>query len=59
VADFAAELGITDEEAVERLQARNLKAKPLDTLRAVALSAGMRPFEVLEILKQGSPSASK
>ena len=50
---IAAELGLKTEDAIELLRAKNLQAKPEDTIRTVAFSAGMRPFEVVEILKLG------
>jgi hypothetical protein len=50
---IAAELGLKTEDAIELLRAKKLQAKPEDTIRTVAVSAGMRPFEVVEILKQG------
>ena len=50
---MAAELGLKTEDAIELLRANKLQAKPEDTIRTVALGAGIRPFEVVEILKQG------
>jgi hypothetical protein len=53
VAAVAAELGLTTDDALARLRTNNLQANPDDTIRTVASKSGLRPFEVVEILKQG------
>jgi len=54
VTDAAAELGVTPEAVIAALAARNIKAKPEDTMRAIASANGMTPAEIFEILQKVS-----
>jgi hypothetical protein len=59
VSDVASELGISSKTAVARLKEHDIKAQPHDMIRAVAVNANMRPFEVVELLKQAAESPNK
>lgn len=54
VAEIASDLGMTVENALDRLKAHKITAKPEDSLRSVAQSAGVRPFELVDLLKQAA-----
>jgi len=54
VADVASEMGISSEAALAQLKKRNIDAQSLDTIRTVASNAGMRPFEIVELLKEAT-----
>jgi len=52
VADVASELCISAESALARLKQYKIQAQPQDTTRTVASNANVRPFDVVELLKQ-------
>jgi hypothetical protein len=50
--EIASQLGLTPEEALARLRARNFEAEAQDTIRTIASRRNVKPFEVVELLQQ-------
>jgi hypothetical protein len=50
--EIAPQLGLTTEEALGRLHAQRFEAEPQDTIRTIASRRNMKPFEVVELLKE-------
>ena len=52
LSEIAPQLGLTTEEALGRLHAQKFEAEPQDTIRTIASRRNMKPFEVVELLKE-------
>ena len=46
-------LGLSTEVVLEKLRSHNIEATAQDTIRTVATKANMKPYELVELLKQG------
>lgn len=54
VAQTAADLGMSTETVLERLQKHNIKAMAQDTIRTAATKGNIKPYELVELLKSGT-----
>jgi hypothetical protein len=54
VGEISIELGLDRDRALAFLREHRIEALSEDTIRTVASNAGMRPFEVVELLKQAA-----
>jgi hypothetical protein len=52
LSEIAPQLGLTTEDALGRLHAQKFEAEPQDTIRTIASRRNMKPFEVVELLKE-------
>jgi hypothetical protein len=54
LSQIAVELGLTPEEALARLRARKIEAELQETIRTIASRSNMKPYELVELLKESN-----